>query len=93
MNQLSKEHDQSFYDLADQFIHVANAESSNWPRMRVSEAFLYAASRFNAFNWLTRTTEPDQTPEEAIQEHLSRYEAMLRENLELMAPQYPRRQK
>ena len=41
--------DQEFYDLANSFIELANKQSVDVDKGKVSAAFLYAAARFNTF--------------------------------------------
>jgi hypothetical protein len=41
--------DKQFYDMADAYIALANAQLSDAKPSRVSAAALFAASRFNAF--------------------------------------------
>lgn len=42
--------DPHFYDRADALIELANAQLAGAPRAPVGDAFLYAASRFNAWS-------------------------------------------
>lgn len=72
---------QEFYDVVDQFINLANSLGKNWPRSRISATLLYAAARYNAFNWLFREVDQEQTEEEAIEFYSDQYEGMLRDNI------------
>lgn len=43
------DNDQQFWDLAEQFIEMANQSLENADPGKISAAMLYAAARFNAF--------------------------------------------
>jgi hypothetical protein len=43
---------QEFYDIVDQFINLANDLGKEWPRSRVSATLMFAAARYNVYNWL-----------------------------------------
>lgn len=70
-----------FFELVDRFVAQANEFGQRFPQSRVSAAILFAAARFNAFQWVNRSQLLQQTPEEATVAFRAEYEAMFRENL------------
>jgi hypothetical protein len=81
---------QEFYDVVDKFINLANELGTTWPRSRVSATLMFAAARYNAYNWLNRDVDLDQTLEQAISYYGGQYEEMFRENVQELSPVYPR---
>jgi hypothetical protein len=80
----------AFFEMADQFIKLANElGSAGQHRAHVSASMQYATARFNAFTWQHRENNRDHTKEQAVEYYVKRYEAMLRENLDIVlgAPQ------
>ena len=75
---MDTEHDipQEFSELSNQFINLANSLGEQWPRARISASLLFAAARFNAYNWLSRDGEPDQTETEAAAYYTEQYREM-----------------
>ncbi|MEN9500865.1 MAG: hypothetical protein RI964_150 [Pseudomonadota bacterium] len=45
----TQDNDQQFWDLAEQFVELANTSLENADAGKVGAAMLYAATRFNAF--------------------------------------------
>ncbi len=74
--------DESFWGLADDFIDLANTRADESDITQVSEAFLYAAARYNAFEACENHAEPHAERESIIDFYLREYEQMLRENLD-----------
>lgn len=77
--------DKQFYDLADAYISLANAQLSETKPSRVSAAALFAASRFNAFVIAAAAGSKAQMvveKEAAIAYFMDQYEKMLRENID-----------
>lgn len=77
--------DKQFYDMADAYITLANAQLGGTKPSRVSEAALFAASRFNAFVIMAAAGSKAQMAvekEAAIAYFLDQYEKMLRENID-----------
>lgn len=72
---------QEFFDLVDQFIELANSLCRTWPTSRISSALMYAAARYNAFNFFALDPEPDKNRERAFEYLSEQYRAMLRENM------------
>ena len=79
---------QEFYDVVDKFIDLANELGATWPRSRVSATLMFAAARYNVYNWLTREVELEQTLEQALIFYRTQYEEMFRENVQELTPVY-----
>ncbi len=71
---------EQFSDMVDRFINVANELGNSMPRARVNAAILFAAARFNAFNWASRDTQLEQTVDDATALFGKEYESMFRNN-------------
>jgi len=70
-----------FLNLVDEFIHLANRLAEDGKDGEVSAAILFAAGRYNAFNYLSRDgVEQDQ--KEAVEFYVSEYRKALISNLE-----------
>jgi hypothetical protein len=77
--------DDSFYDRADSFIHLANEHCANIGRGKVSASFMYGMSRFTAWVNATgfETSEGMKASrQETIDYFVAQYKAMLEENLD-----------
>jgi len=77
--------DKAFYDMADAYIALANAQLGETKPSRVSAAALFAAARFNAFVIAAAAGSKDQMiaeKEAAIAYFMDQYEKMLRENID-----------
>ena len=69
-----------FLKLVDEFIHFANRLAEKGKDGEVSAAILFAAGRYNAFNYLSRNgTEQDQA--KAVEFYVSEYRKALVSNL------------
>lgn len=79
---------QEFYDVVDKFINLANELGRTWPRSRVSATLMFAAARYNVYNWLNRDVDLDQTPEQALAYYREQYEEMFRDNVKELTPVY-----
>lgn len=77
-----------FLDAADQFVQLANQLNEKYPRDWVRAAMMYATARYNAFVWLTREDEREQTLDAAAAYFASEYDKMLRDNVDEIAPVY-----
>ncbi len=75
---------QEFFAISNRFIELANEMNSDFPRARISAAFLYSAARYNAFSWRKREVMPEQTEEEAIDFFCAQYRQLLRNNLQAL---------
>jgi LPS sulfotransferase NodH len=80
--------DPEFLDAADRFVQLANELNEKYSREWVRAAMMYAAARYNAFVWLTRENEPEQTLEQAAAYYASEYDRMLRDNVDEIEPVY-----
>jgi LPS sulfotransferase NodH len=77
-----------FLDAADQFVQLANALNDKYPRDWVRAAMMYATARYNAFVWVTREDDPQQTLDQAAAYYAAEYATMLRDNVDEIAPHY-----
>ena len=69
-----------FLKLVDEFIHFANRLAEDGNDGQVSAAILFAAGRYNAFNFLSHNgAEQDQ--ERAVEFYVSEYRKALVSNL------------
>lgn len=71
-----------FFEMVDRFLGEANAFGQRLPPSRVSAALLFAAARFNAFNWINRGERLEQTLDEGIALFGIEYEKMFRDNVQ-----------
>jgi hypothetical protein len=55
-----------FLDLVDKFIHLANELAEDGRSGEVSAAILFAAGRYNAFNFVTTGGTPASRPEAEV---------------------------
>jgi len=77
--------DDTFWDRADQFIHLANDFCEQTPRGMVSSSLLYAAARFNSFVVASSTKSANELQhqrEAALEYFVEQYRKLLEENLE-----------
>ena len=70
-----------FLKLVDEFIHLANQLSEKVGDGEVSAAILFAAGRYNAFNFLSHSGTDEQRPE-AVEFYVSEYRKALNSNLD-----------
>ena len=70
-----------FLDAADRFVTLAHKLGESRSHDWVRAVLMYAAARYNAFNWLTSDQAASQAPDEAANHFASEYRTMLRENL------------
>lgn len=70
-----------FLDLVDKFIHLANELAEGGQAGEVSAAILFAAGRYNAFNFIS-TGGTDDTRAQAVEFYVSEYRKALVSNLE-----------
>lgn len=69
-----------FHEVADEFINLANDLSDDWALPMLSAAIMYAAARYNAFNF--QVVDGDKSKlEEAIRYYTEQYSKMLKENM------------
>ncbi len=74
-------YDPEFLKLVDEFIHLANRLAENGNDGEVSAAILFAAGRYNAFNFVSRNGK-EQDRERAIEFYTSEYRKAIVQNLE-----------
>ena len=77
-----------FLDAADEFVQLANRLNDKYPRDWVRAVMMYAAARYNAFVWVTRDGQPEQTLDAAVAYYAGEYDKMLRDNVDEIEPQY-----
>ncbi len=73
-----------FLKLVDQFIDLANSLAKDRSSGEVSAAILFAAGRYNAFNFLSQGGT-DQTRAEQMEFYVSEYRKALASNLDGVA--------
>ena len=77
-----------FLEAADRFVTLANEMSEQYSADWVRAVLMYAAARYNAFNWLTSDEHPGQSPDAAAAYFRNEYDTMFRENLKEIEPVY-----
>jgi hypothetical protein len=70
-----------FLKLVDQFIALANQLAQDRNDGEVSAAILFAAGRYNAFNYLTRGGRAEERAK-ALEFYVSEYRKALEQNLD-----------
>lgn len=70
-----------FLTLVDEFVALANRLAENRDAGEVSAAILFAAGRYNAFNFVTRDGEPENRAR-AVDFYVSEYRKALEQNLD-----------
>jgi hypothetical protein len=70
-----------FLQLVDKFIHLANELAEHGNDGKVSAAILFAAGRYNAFNFLSRNGH-EEDRDSAVEFYVSEYRKALVSNLE-----------
>lgn len=77
-----------FLDAADRFVTLANEMGDEFSADWVRAVMMYAAARYNAFNWLTGEEPEQQTLDQAAAYFRNEYETMFRENVRELEPVY-----
>lgn len=77
-----------FLEAADRFVTLANEMGDHYSPDWVRTVLMYAAARYNAFNWLTRDEELEQSLDTAAAYFRDEYETMFRENIKELEPVY-----
>ena len=77
---------QEFYDMVDRFINLANDLEKESTRSRISATLMFAAARYNVFNWLNRDVDLQQNLEDAVAYYREQYSKMFRDNVEELTP-------
>ncbi len=70
-----------FLKLVDEFIHLANSLSEKCKDGEVSAAILFAAGRYNAFNFVSQNGA-EEDKEKAVEFYVSEYRKAIVSNLE-----------
>ena len=70
-----------FLQLVDEFIHLANRLAETRDDGEVSAAILFAAGRYNAFNFLTRAGDAENR-KQAVEFYVSEYRKAIESNLD-----------
>lgn len=70
-----------FLKLVDEFIHLANRLAENGKDGEVSAAILFAAGRYNAFNFISHNGTADER-EQAVEYYVSEYRKALVSNMD-----------
>ncbi len=70
-----------FLKLVDEFIHLANRLAEQGKDGEVSAALLFAAGRYNAFNFVSHDGRPEDRAE-AVAFYVSEYRKALESNLD-----------
>lgn len=70
-----------FLKLVDEFVHLANRLAEQGKDGEVSAAILFAAGRYNAFNFLSHDGTPEDQ-EKAIEYYVGEYRKALISNLQ-----------
>jgi hypothetical protein len=77
-----------FLEAADRFVTLANEMGERYSPDWVRAVLMYAAARYNAFNWLTSDEQREQSLDAAAAYFRNEYETMFRENLKEIEPVY-----
>lgn len=70
-----------FYKLVDVFINLANQQSENHNTTRISSVIMFAAARYNTFNFFVTDGER-KNEEKAIDYYCEQYRLMLYDNFQ-----------
>ena len=93
MSDASDEVPQEYYDVVDEFINLANSLGDKWGEERLSSTIMFAASRYNAFYFVSTASKPEKDKAEAIEYFCSQYRAMLLDNIERLIAEERRESK
>ena len=77
--------DDSYWNRADEIIHLANSQSKKTPHGEVSSSLLYATARFNAFIISSSSNSVEDLKRDksaAIEYFTTQYKNMLTENID-----------
>lgn len=70
-----------FLNLVDEFIHLANRLAEGGNDGEVSAAILFAAGRYNAFNFMSNNGRPEDQ-DNAVEFYVSEYRKAIVSNME-----------
>ena len=77
-----------FFDVANQFVALANDLAEEHGKPRVAAAILWAASRYGSFAWAMSGAPGRQTPAEALELFSAQYRKMMQDNLQQMNAEF-----
>lgn len=73
--------DADFFEVADEFIQLANELNEEWTSELLSAAILYAAARYNAHHFLQQSKKGTVKVDQAVAFYVDQYRKMLGENI------------
>ncbi|MDQ4122476.1 MAG: DUF3144 domain-containing protein [Acidobacteriota bacterium] len=76
-----------FYDVADEFINLANKLREKHSTTRISAVMMFATSRYNAFNFFM-TDGAQENEEKAIDYYCEQYRLMLIDNFDRLRDEF-----
>jgi DnaJ-domain-containing protein 1 len=77
-----------FFEVANQFVALANDLAEEHGRPRVAAAILWAASRYGSFAWAMSGAPGRQPPDEALELFGAQYRRMMQDNLRQMLAEF-----
>ena len=77
-----------FFEVANQFVALANDLAEEQGRARVAAAILWAASRYGAFAWAMSGAPGKQTTDDALDLFGAQYRKMMEDNLARMLAEF-----
>ena len=80
-----------FFDVADEFVHLANRLGEKWPTSRISSSMMYATARYNAFNFYALEPDPEANFDKAVDYLCQQYRSMLLENMKAVKSPSPKK--
>jgi len=87
MNEEKREVPKEFFDVVDQFIQLANKLAKEFSSSRISSTLLYAAARYNAFNFYALDSDIEEK-EDAVEYYCEQYKKMLLDNFDELSETY-----
>lgn len=88
MSEPGHEDAREFFDVANQFVGLANDLAEEHGRARVAAALLWAASRYGSFAWAMSGAPGRQEPGEALDLFSAQYRKMMEDNLARMIAEF-----
>ena len=88
MSDRTPEEAREFFEVANQFVALANDLAEEQGRARVAAAILWAASRYGAFARAMSGAPGRQPPAEALDLFSAQYRKMMQDNLEQMIAEF-----
>lgn len=78
-----------FYEMVDEFVHLANELNEKHNSTKISSAMMFAAARYNAFNFFVTDGERENEAQ-AIDYYCEQYRKMLLDNFQETRNSYSR---